>query len=519
MSKLNKDILFLIFNELQNDSRDLFSCLMVNKYWCETVIPILWKNPWRFNIDYHKSSLYSIVVSYLPDNMKGFLAKEGIHISDKSLAIDYLSFCKSINMNVIDDIISTESSPGYYRSLLQEELYNTLMKKCPGIKYLDIRSDYQIFCLPCILESKPRLESLCELACNTSTDPNYFYRLARICQRIQKIIIINKNAKANHGITILIEAQKNLKYFKWIDHFNEEYCLEIFEGFNKDPYTESFYALRKHADTLNHIEISIQHDRISNYYDIYDNQNYIFLQYTLLELHKLKTLKVSSPVFLNSEGFEEKLETVAYPDLEILEKNVIDIYQATCIIKNSVYLKELWIYKYRFDCDRFSDDSLNFIRTIRENCELIEYLTIPVFPLSDNHLAEFELLLKKCQNLRSLAFRDSRCRENRRKEIEYGIDLSNVIIRSAPFSLKEIEFSYDIWFSSKTLRTFFEMWKGRPAISIQTCVHFYRSNYLVKLIDEYKISGVIKDFTILNSSYAFYGDLHQVPFSGSDFYI
>ncbi|CAG8694481.1 14391_t:CDS:1, partial [Rhizophagus irregularis] len=45
MAKLNKDILFLIFEELQVDSKTLFSCLMVNKIWCETVTPILWRNP------------------------------------------------------------------------------------------------------------------------------------------------------------------------------------------------------------------------------------------------------------------------------------------------------------------------------------------------------------------------------------------------------------------------------------------------------------------------------------------
>ena len=52
MSKLNKDILFLLFEELQDDSKSLFSCLLVNRLWCETVVPILWENPWRFDINY-----------------------------------------------------------------------------------------------------------------------------------------------------------------------------------------------------------------------------------------------------------------------------------------------------------------------------------------------------------------------------------------------------------------------------------------------------------------------------------
>uniref|UniRef100_U9UMH1 Uncharacterized protein n=1 Tax=Rhizophagus irregularis (strain DAOM 181602 / DAOM 197198 / MUCL 43194) TaxID=747089 RepID=U9UMH1_RHIID len=176
---------------------------MVNKLWCEIVIPLLWKDPWRY-IDYrtNKNPLYSIITSYFSDDIKEFLKKEGIQILGQSLAFDYLTFCRSINVDIIDDIISVGSSLEYERFLLQEEIYNLLMRKCPEIKYLDIRGTYQIFYLP---EAKTRLESLCELTCNTSIDPDYFYRLARVCQNIQRIIIINKKPEFNHGSAKLIE--------------------------------------------------------------------------------------------------------------------------------------------------------------------------------------------------------------------------------------------------------------------------------------------------------------------------
>ena len=47
MSKLNRDILYLIFEELQDDKMTFFSCILVNKTWCEITIPILWRNPWE----------------------------------------------------------------------------------------------------------------------------------------------------------------------------------------------------------------------------------------------------------------------------------------------------------------------------------------------------------------------------------------------------------------------------------------------------------------------------------------
>jgi hypothetical protein len=41
----NKDILFLIFEELQDNSKALFSCLVVNRIWCETVFQFYGKIP------------------------------------------------------------------------------------------------------------------------------------------------------------------------------------------------------------------------------------------------------------------------------------------------------------------------------------------------------------------------------------------------------------------------------------------------------------------------------------------
>src|SRR5688572_20463189 len=99
MLKHNKDVLFLIFEKLQDDSKSLFSCLMVNRIWCETAIPVLWKNPWCYH-DIHyrnKISLFTIFISHLPNDAKEFLTNKGIQLlplSYQPLLFDYLSFCK-----------------------------------------------------------------------------------------------------------------------------------------------------------------------------------------------------------------------------------------------------------------------------------------------------------------------------------------------------------------------------------------------------------------------------------------
>ena len=256
MSKLNKDVLFLIFEELQNHSKSLFSCLMVNKLWCETSIPILWRNPWKYDINYrNKSYLYSIITFYLTDDTKDFLRREGILIPIvlyQTLLFDYLSFCRSIKVNTLNRIISVGTSLGYNRFLLQQEFYNVIIRKCPELKYLDMISiEHQIFYFS---EAKARLESLCELKCDASIDSSFFYGLGCACHNIQKLIIINTNKKVNHGIIKLIEFQRNLKYFEWYDEFEEDYFIDLLE----DPYTEIFHTLAKHANSLNHFIANFQ---------------------------------------------------------------------------------------------------------------------------------------------------------------------------------------------------------------------------------------------------------------------
>ena len=52
MSKLNKDVLSMIFEELLDDKNSLYSLILVNRMWCEVAVPILWYDPWK-NLQNH----------------------------------------------------------------------------------------------------------------------------------------------------------------------------------------------------------------------------------------------------------------------------------------------------------------------------------------------------------------------------------------------------------------------------------------------------------------------------------
>jgi hypothetical protein len=135
MSKFSKDILFLIFEELQDNSSSFFSCLMVNRLWCETVVPILWRNPWSYSgIVYRnrsRSCLFFIISCYLIDDIKGIITEQGNQLpsgTNQSLLFDYFTFCRSINANVIHSIISIGLSLSYNQFFMQQEFYQLFMK-------------------------------------------------------------------------------------------------------------------------------------------------------------------------------------------------------------------------------------------------------------------------------------------------------------------------------------------------------------------------------------------------------
>jgi hypothetical protein len=478
------DILFLIFEELKDDSKSLFSCLMANRLWCETVVPILWRNPWSYSgIDYrNKSYLFFIISCYLFDYIKEFITNQAVELpssSNQSLLFDYLSFCRNIDVYTINNIISIGSSLAYNQFFIQQEFYYFLMKKCPELNYFDMRSiKHQIFCFP---EAKVLLESLCELKCDTSIDSSYFYGLSRYCQYIQRLIINNIDPKPNHGIVKLIEVQKNLQYFEWIDDFDRYYLT-------KDPYKEIFLALEKKANVLNHIIICFQHE-----FSI----EHTLLQKILPKFHKLQTLMIDGYLFFT----EEQLRTLAYHDLEILniENNKLNVISS--IIENSggrlkkVFFRPYMTVSLEFDDDEFNENSFNFIRKVHEKCPYIEYLSI-LFSTSKENFTEFEKLLNICQNLKSILIDIKNIDEENTGEnnLKYGEELLKILIRSAPSNLREIRFCNGFIFSLEILGEFLEKQRDRLALSILTIDRIYMGEDYAKLINKYKNDGVIKDF-------------------------
>src|SRR5437762_10068151 len=108
MSKFNEDVLYLIFKEFRNDKKPLYPCLLVNKTWCEIIVPILWKNPWNYlrGIDY--KLLFDVIISHLSNESKEILRIQGVRLSEmqQKLLFNYISFCRYLNLYELEKMIN-----------------------------------------------------------------------------------------------------------------------------------------------------------------------------------------------------------------------------------------------------------------------------------------------------------------------------------------------------------------------------------------------------------------------------
>ena len=182
-SNLNKDVVFLILKELQNDRGTLHSCLFVNKAWCEIIVPMLWKNPWKYltantNIKV-KISLLNVIVSHLSNETKEILKKnlksQDIVLSAQQRPLfNYISFCRYLKLHNLDEII-----------VLSEDIENP--EASITHLYIPLRFNYQIHLIP---GAECCFSQLKFIHCSTSnTNLNILEGLSKISKSIEKLSI------------------------------------------------------------------------------------------------------------------------------------------------------------------------------------------------------------------------------------------------------------------------------------------------------------------------------------------
>ncbi|RGB31511.1 hypothetical protein C1646_763989 [Rhizophagus diaphanus] len=457
MLKLNKDILYLIFEQLQNDKNTLYLCLTVNKIWCEIIVLILWKNPWKYLNDGKEKSLFNIITSHISAESKSNLNSKGIHFMMTQYRrpfFDYINLCKHLNLNEINRIIEMI----YF---LQEEstisnikivIFNLLINENARFTHLYIprEFDYQIHLIPGAKYCFSQLEFL---HCNTSINTNVLIGLAGMCDTMRKLELCIEKFDNNREIVRLIETPKKLYnvYFLTNIEIDEPFC-EIIEN-----------SLIKHSNNIQWFKITKQP--------------------TTNILSSLKNLRILE---LDDKFRHMKwdcLINLSLPYLQILKSRSVPNNVLASLIENTKgFLTEIVI-----DFTDFLDDDINnnrLIKAIYKNCPILKYLLLNINTLN---ILEMKLLLINCQYLNGLVIV---CFERDQTTWDKIFEL---LINYAPKNLFKFKFVSDFECKLESLKNFFDNWKHRKSMSLQIHEMHFTEDYF-NLIEKYIKIGIVKNF-------------------------
>ncbi|RGB41389.1 hypothetical protein C1646_810712 [Rhizophagus diaphanus] len=478
MSYLIEDCLRIIVTKLQNDSNSLYSCILVNRFWCRMTIPILWKNPLAFkNISHDK--FYTTIINMLPTSSIKFLVENNIVLPSPIISrrplFNYLSFLSQILPSFINGIINLliedEKSDimnfqniqnSYKLILLEQEIYKLFINNCKNIISFHWQTVLPLFQFPGSFTCFSKLYSLIiDFQCINSLTLN---NMAQICQNIGDLKLLYCNGN-NPGLIKLVDAQKNLKslliYFKG----GQKRCTQLSEVIERKagkltkliikpciaPISPKFLLSLKY---LKHLELNND-----NGYEFYDEG-------------------------IEMQEWRKYLSIVSFPELQYLKISYLPNYDDYKLIEKSHQgLLEINI------CRRYEyQDSVytsKLIKAIAKYCPRIKKLAIDV---ELENLDEIREMLLNCPQLETIDL--SAINE---KQIICD-KLLEVIIDFSPKSLYKFSFNGYWIFSVEGLQIFFENWRNK--FPIKFYISFSDESWVTEeygiILKKYIDEGIIK---------------------------
>ncbi|CAG8454530.1 5921_t:CDS:2 [Diversispora eburnea] len=84
MATLPSEVFDEIFRHLKFDKRSLYSCLLVNRFWCRKVVPLIWRRPMPYNQKKTICVDIGVFIPFFDESEVASLIKGGMTIPDQS---------------------------------------------------------------------------------------------------------------------------------------------------------------------------------------------------------------------------------------------------------------------------------------------------------------------------------------------------------------------------------------------------------------------------------------------------
>ncbi|CAG8559289.1 1_t:CDS:1 [Funneliformis mosseae] len=434
--------------------KDLRSCSLVNHFWCEVSIRILWRNIHNYNL----------LIGCFSDESKEILRKNDIIIStstSKPLFFDYIKFIKNLSVHdtvcgVLKFLKDQQPDDDNKKFVVTQEIFKMLMGQVT-LKKLEFCS--RRFLIPNIPittypGAKDCLKNLSEFDCSSNIDSEIFYQMSRICHNIESLSITLEDIISN-GLAELISVQKNLK------------CLNILHESSDVMYVPPLIA------NINDTVIKLRLEG-----------RYLIPLSFISKLINLQELLLS----FRFEGFED-MEYMTLPNLQILKfyYNVLIPKPLIIFFENSG--KNLRV----LDLHNTNDNSLNL--AVAKFCSNLRSLRTVILDVESTTL---KVILQGCQKLESIYLL---CGSNYLNESI----LLEIIVNDSPRNFHELKMDYvggfDHIFFQTALAPVFRRWENRtPKNTLSLFIigicgkSIRRASSIV--IKKFQKSGIIKFGTI-----------------------
>ncbi|CAG8579642.1 uncharacterized protein OCT59_027105 [Rhizophagus irregularis] len=480
---LCNDIIVLILKELQDDTKSLYSCLLINRTWCRLTVPILWQNPSNKKgyISYKVCNiLFNVILSHLSEESRNNLKYQGIDLFKEIYQrplFNYISFWRHLNLYVLENIMENVFAKNFEMSK-KSIIGNEIMKL-----FINSETKFVSLSIPkinlCHISGSEHCFSKLEYLDCDYTNSNILEKLAIMNTSIKQLIFNYKYDNiSNHGINRLIKVQKNLKRISLNLNSkmprDELFCKTLEE------------SIIKCADTVQYLKISwIPVPKFFSY---------------LINLVSLEIINFTDRIYLNylvkgTFPLLKSLKSLKVVDVPAnICKNIIDSTKGN-LIEISI------IYQYH---QYNPDDNGKLIQKIYQKCPNLKFLELTLYK---ENITEFKNLLINCQSLISLEIIDHTIKWNKLFEV----------LKFSPISLFKFKFSTEfkvLYLNLKYLKLFLDNWNDRNPMLLHLNIGYFfirRSQQLqqyVKLrkrlnvfLQEYKAKGIIKKFDIGRKKY------------------
>ncbi|CAG8463879.1 112_t:CDS:2 [Diversispora eburnea] len=439
------DILSVIFEHFKDEYAALFNFLQVNKFWCEAVVPILWRNPLKNQYENGKNQIPIMVkgshslmfcvrkesicllrtlLTCLPNESKNLLSQNGYELSNEILRqpiFDYANYCRCICTSDVSMLIWS----GINKRYISHPSFN--------------------------------------FRCSSYISPTIFYGLAQICRNIEDLTV--EFCDRDHdGVNSLIRVQKEMKYFECkLINGGEEQCCQLLGN-----------ALKSQAHSLLKLDLGKQ-----SCIPLIVIPDFTYLCYLRFGL--------SSEI---SEETAEYLKKAKLPNLVtlIIDGDPVrsDILESLIIGTNGNFQK-LHMSGW---CPDGIDDPGYILPVLSGYCPKLKILTIWI---DEDDYEELEVLLNICQELECIYLR---CANMYTDEPE----LFNILKRVEMPNLSKLKLE-DCWLVDQAyaFEEFLRCRKNREdvkPISLEV-VGYINSEMYLDVLSLYRWYGVLKETKVL----------------------